>query len=87
VLYFGDFNPAMPNASGQTLSIAQRQSTRRFPGWGSITIASNGAFSDYHALQVRLERRVNSGLFFLNAFTWSKAIDNSSGASEFFTGN
>ena len=87
VLYFGDFNPAVPNVAGQTLSIAQRQSTRPYPGWGSITMASNGAFSDYHALQVRLERRVSKGLFFLNSFTWSKAIDNSSGSLENANGN
>src|SRR5205085_1648799 len=44
-------------------------------------------FSDYHALQVRLERRVTSGLLFLNSFTWSKAIDNSSGSLENANGN
>lgn len=87
VLYFGDFNPAQPNQPGATLSIAQRQNTRPYPGWGSITLASNGAFSDYHALQVRLERRVTNGLFFLNSFTWSKAIDNSSGSLENANGN
>src|SRR5215471_1369459 len=42
VLYFGDANPAMPNAAGQTLSLAQRQNTRPFPTFGDITIASNG---------------------------------------------
>ncbi len=87
VLYFGDYNATLPNAPGQTLSIAQRQSTRPFPGYGDITIASNGAFSDYHALQIRLERRMSSGLFFLNSFTWSKAIDNSSGSLENANGN
>jgi hypothetical protein len=87
VLYFSDFNPAQPNQPGASLSIAQRQSTRPFPGWGSITIASNGAFSSYHAMQVRLERRFSGGLFFLNSFTWSKAMDNASGSLENGNGN
>jgi hypothetical protein len=87
VLYFGDANPAAPNAQGQSLSIAQRQNTRPFPGYGDITVASNGAFSRYRALQVKLERRVSNGLFLLNSFTWSKAIDNSSGSLENANGN
>jgi hypothetical protein len=87
VLYFGDLNPAAPNQPGQSLSIAQRQNTRLYSGWGSITMSSNGAFSDYHALQVRLERRFTNGLLLLNSFTWSKAIDNSSGSLENANGN
>src|SRR4051812_43811944 len=46
-----------------------------------------GAFSDYHALEVRLERRVTRDVYFLNSFTWSKAIDNSSGSLENANGN
>jgi hypothetical protein len=87
VLLFSDLNPAAPNQAGQSLSISQRQNTRPYPGWGSITLASNGAFSNYNALQIRLERRFTSGLFLLNSFTWSKAIDNSSGSLENANGN
>src|SRR5260370_21446631 len=87
VLYFGDYNATAPNLPAQTLSLAQRQNTRTFPTYGDITLASNGAFSDYHALQVRFERRVSNGLFFLNSFTWSQAIDNSSGSLENANGN
>ena len=87
VLYFGDANPAMPNAAGQTLSIGQRQNTRPFPGYGDITVASNGAFSRYRALQARFERRVTNGLYLLNSFTWSQGIDDSSGSLENANGN
>ena len=87
VLYFGDANPAAPNAPGQSLSIAQRQNTRPFPTFGDITIASNGAFSRYRALQARFERRVTNGLYLLNSFTWSQSIDNSSGSLENANGN
>ena len=34
-----------------------------------------------------MERRVSDGFYFLNAFTWSKAIDNSSGSLENANGN
>ena len=36
VLFMTDLNPAMPNASGQSLSVSARQSTRPYPGWNSI---------------------------------------------------
>jgi len=87
VLYMTDLNPAAPNQPGVRLPVAQRQNTRPFPGWGSITMSSNGAFSDYHGLQVRLERRIMKDVYFLNSFTWSKSIDNSSGSLENANGN
>jgi len=34
------------------------------------------AFANYHALQVKLERRLSGGLYALNSFVYSKAIDN-----------
>ncbi len=42
--------------------------------WFSTT---SGAFSNYHALLARFEKRYSSGLTFINAFTWSKAISDS----------
>jgi hypothetical protein len=44
-------------------------------------------FSNYNALQVKLERRFANGLYFLNSFTWSKAIDNASQVLEEPNGN
>src|SRR5262249_61618067 len=32
------------------------------------------AFSNYHALMGRFEKRFSAGLTFINSFTWSKAI-------------
>ena len=43
---------------------------------------STAAFSTYHGLQTKLERRFSAGLYLLNAFTWSKAMDNASGHLE-----
>ena len=39
---------------------------------------SAGASSTYHALQISLEKRFSKGLSFLSAYTYSKAIDDSS---------
>jgi hypothetical protein len=49
--------------------------------WYSTT---STAFSTYHALMARFEKRYSSGLTFINAFTWSKAI---SDAQPFGGGN
>lgn len=87
LLLFANFNQALPNSPGQSLSLAQRQNTRPYPNWGDITYDWNGGFSDYNSLQIRLERRFSNGLFFLNAFTWSKAIDNAAGSLENPNGN
>jgi hypothetical protein len=49
--------------------------------WFSTT---STAFSNYHALLARFEKRYSAGLTFINAFTWSKAI---SDAQPFNGGN
>ncbi|MDQ6760080.1 MAG: TonB-dependent receptor, partial [Acidobacteriota bacterium] len=87
LLLFANYNQAQPNLPGQTLTLAQRQNTRPFPGFGDITYAFNGGFSDYHSFQARFEHRFSGGLFFLNSFTWSKAIDNAAGSLENPNGN
>ncbi len=43
--------------------------------WGS------SGFSDYHALQTKLEKRFTDGLTFLAAYTFSKTLDEASNAS------
>lgn len=41
-----------------------------------------GAFANYHALQAKIERRFSEGLYLLNSFVYSKAIDNTGQALE-----
>jgi hypothetical protein len=48
---------------------------------GSRLIRTNGGDSNYHSLQIGLDRRFSKGLMVRTAYTWSKAIDN---ASEIF---
>ncbi len=51
------------------------QARRPYPQFGNGDRFSNGANSNYHALQVKLEKRYSAGLSLLSAYTWSKLID------------
>ena len=54
--------------------------TRRFPQWGTIWIQETRGNSIYHSLQTQLERRFSRSLQFRASYTWSHAIDDSTGA-------
>lgn len=45
------------------------------PNFQSITLSDNSATSDYHALQVKLQRRLSQGLQGLASYTFSHSID------------
>ena len=94
-----DYNQARPlSAAELALPAAQRPSLldRRpiqsvtIPGSGAVRVGNITAvladgFSNYNALQVKVEHRANS-LLLLNSFTYSKAIDNSSQVLEVSNG-
>jgi hypothetical protein len=69
-------NPALPPAPGSL------QARRRFPNVGSITLYDSDSYSNYNALQTRLERRFSKGLNLLATYTWSKTLDNNGGEGE-----
>ncbi len=79
-----DANQALPNQSGQNLSLLAR---RPIQGFTDIEIAYDGGFGSYDGLQVKLEKKNSHGLYFLNSFTWSKAIDNAPGHLENYDGD
>jgi hypothetical protein len=79
-----DLNQARPNAVGQSLPVKAR---RPNPLFDYIDSNFSAGFSSYNALQVKLEKQYGAGLYLLNAFTWSKAIDNASGALEMGNGD
>jgi hypothetical protein len=51
------------------------QARRPFQQLGGFTAITNIASSNYNALQVKAEKRTTHGLYFLSAFTYSKAIN------------
>src|SRR5580698_6668512 len=71
-----DLNQARPNLEGQALSLQARRPVTTFTG---IEESIPAGFLSYNALQTKLEHRLSGGLYLLNSFTWSRAIDNASG--------
>jgi hypothetical protein len=84
LMILGDYNQARPNNAGENLPIIQR---RPIPGFDYIQISWGGGFATYHSLQTKFEKRYSAGIYLLNSFTWSKAIDNASGHLEAFNGD
>lgn len=72
LIVINDLNQARPNAPGQALPVQARRPNQRF---SSIVGTMPWAYSNYHGLQAKVEKRYGSGLYFLNSFTWSKTID------------
>jgi hypothetical protein len=79
-----DANQALPNLPGQNLPLLSR---RPIQGFTDIEIAYNGGFGSYEGLQVKVEKKNSNGLYLLNSFTWSKAIDNAPGHLENYNGD
>ncbi len=79
----GDYNQAAPNQPGQTLGVTAREP---IPTYGPITWVDPVGNNDYNGLSVRLEHHFTSGLYFLNSFTWSKALGDSEQALEYYAG-
>lgn len=72
-----DLNQASPcPATGKCPTLQARRPISTFTG---IEESIPAGFLSYNALQVKLEHRFSQGLYALNSFTWSRAIDNASG--------
>jgi hypothetical protein len=86
-----DLNQARPlTAAELALPPPQRPTLdqrRPIPGFRTISAVLPAAFSIYDALQVKFERRFSKGLYLMNSFTWSKAIDDVSQVLEEPNGN
>jgi hypothetical protein len=68
-------------------TVQRGQLLRPYPQYGTIMLekAAMGN-SNYHSLQVRVDRRFSKGVSFLAAYTWSKSIDDSSTSGTGLTG-
>ena len=84
IMILGDYNQSRPNAVGENLSLQARRPVSTF---GNVEVAFGGGYSGYHAFQTKIEKRYSGGVYLLNSFTWSKAIDNASGHLEVFAGD
>ena len=84
ILILGDYNQARPNGPGENTSL---QARRPIQGFQEIQAAFAGGKGDYRAMQIKVERRYNRGLYLLNSFTWSRARDNASGHLEVQNGD
>jgi TonB dependent receptor len=60
---------------------------RPIPNFTDILTESNAGFLSYNSLQTKLERRFANGVFLINSFTWSRAINNSSADLEANSGD
>lgn len=82
LINLGDYNQARPNNASDPAAGTPLQDRRPFPTYSFIQASYNGGFANYHALQVKVERRFSDGLYLLNSFTFSKAMDNAAGHLE-----
>jgi hypothetical protein len=79
-----NFNDVVPSARpALATAIRNNQDTaaiiaanRRFVGLGPITMSESTGDSNYHAMQVWVNRRFSDRLAFQAAYTWSHAISN-----------
>jgi hypothetical protein len=84
IMILGDYNQARVNGPNENLSVQARRPIQNF---SEVQIAFDGGKGDYHALQLKVERRYSRGLYLLNSFTWSRARDNASGHLEVQNGD
>ncbi|MCU1324129.1 MAG: Cna domain protein [Acidobacteriaceae bacterium] len=74
-----DYNQATPqNATCQSTpsTCVLLQARRPISTFTNILATIPVGFLQYHALQVKLEKRYSQGIYLLNSFTWSHGIDN-----------
>ncbi|MGA9668356.1 MAG: carboxypeptidase regulatory-like domain-containing protein [Terracidiphilus sp.] len=65
-----------PTVTTGCLTLAQR---RPIPTFTTIEETLPDGFLSYNSLQAKLEHRTGHGLYLLNSFTWSRALDNAAG--------
>src|SRR5262249_13645307 len=53
------------------------------PNFTRVVVERNAATSDYHAMELKFQRRLSRGLQALSSYTWSHSIDSASAESGF----
>ncbi|HEU0120863.1 MAG TPA: TonB-dependent receptor [Bryobacteraceae bacterium] len=70
-----DLNQPLPNAQ-IAQGLINANTLRPYKGWSVINHREQSYASNYHGLQMGLNRNFSKGVMFQTAYTWSKAIDN-----------
>ncbi len=78
-----DYNEAIPNQPGQSLSYTARLP---IPTFGPITWLDPAGNNHYNGLSARVEHQFTKNLYILNSFTWGKGMGDSEQALEYFAG-
>ncbi len=81
----GDYNQATPCTAAT--GCGNLQSRRPVSNFAGIEIAYGAGSANYNSFQFRLEKRASHGLYLLNAFTWGRIFDISSGHLETSNGD
>ena len=74
-----DLNQSRPSVAVATSQVSPN-AVRPYPGFSSISTFGTSANSSYHSLQASLVRRFSAGLSIQASYTFSKSIDNNTGA-------
>ncbi|SEB50477.1 TonB-dependent receptor [Terriglobus roseus] len=84
LIIINDINQARPNAVGENTNVELRRPNQAY---SSIAATLPYGYGNYNSLQARVQKSSANGLFFLNSFTWSKAMDVASQAFDNNNGN
>jgi hypothetical protein len=83
--YVGNHALKMPRATLQNIPLpapGNIQARRPLQNFGPVTYIQNDASSNYHGLQMRLEKRFSQGLSALASYTYMRSIDMSGNEQE-----
>jgi len=69
------FYPLLPNTSLASSTVGLAQLLRPYPGFTGVSSLSNDAFSWYHGLLARVQKRFGRNYQVLATYTWSKFMD------------
>ncbi|MBI1353192.1 MAG: TonB-dependent receptor plug domain-containing protein [Acidobacteria bacterium] len=83
-MILSDYNQPLPNQPNENVNLNAR---RPISGFQEIQISYDEGRTNYNAFQLKLEKKFSAGLYFINSFTWSKAIDNAPGHLETYNGD
>ena len=84
-----DFNQGAtePVSCNSGIGCLTQQQRRPIPTFTNILTALPQGYLLYNSLQTKLEHRYSNGIFLINSFTWSRAINNASADLETYGGD